>query len=51
MWDKQLYKCMRDVYRMASEAKKEDLRRKKWLEREKESCKNKRWTDLSACVG
>ncbi len=50
MWDKQLYKCMRDVYRMASEAKKEDLR-KKWLEREKESCKNKRWTDLSACVG
>ena len=30
MWDKQLYKCMRDVYRMASKAKKEDEGEKKW---------------------
>ncbi len=47
MWDKQLYKCMRDVYRMASKAKKEEEK----MVGEKESCKNKRWTDLSACVG
>jgi len=33
---------------MASKAKK---RRRKKMVGEKESCKNKRWTDLSACVG
>ena len=44
MWDKQLYKCMRDVYRMAStKQKKEDEGGRKKVENgEKESCKNKR---------